>query len=493
MQFWSDGAKTVIYDDRGISVYKGIEGVSIRTLRGEPANPNPRSPLGSAADRVLAVRESFIIAGGLGEVPFLLPLEPGARSRIWDRKLHAAATLSDEALFLIVSEDVESETPRRAVAADVGADGSYTELYEIPFPVLLPVETDLAPWSKSSPGDEEIPAEFSAGPFLLTVNQFGLALVDVKLGVCALLRPQSRQFEFALRFPVVKGAALSAAATAQGLLTVVNGEKKRSLITHFSANGEVLGRCEKIERSAALSVSTPAVVSTAEAVVINATRDDLLTGLSLPALEELYSQKLPAGDVALPQRVSVINENWFYSCTNRAACCYQREPADGRWSGVSFEKIKPAAIEQEDVVEGKSAVQARVEPPTLKFWSAKMGSSIELSLVLTNSGGKASGLRAELSGDAVKSGLIKPRQIVCGDLKATLESGADRFVGELPLQIDAAKTKATKKVSITPWSSPPIVLVCDAKSAGNAMLMVRMTTADGSSAACGKLVSIAAR
>lgn len=310
-----------------------------------------------------------------------------------DEERVAAIILGDDTTYLVRGPvQVDSEW---LDVVDVGK----VEATRIQWPVgLVWKKGDDSLYNMAEAHGSGIPPAFVP---TIEANEHGTAIASVGSGVIAVVRPGSKDTDFAVQIPSQEEAAIYACPTKVGVLITVIVDGQDAAYVHVDESGEVLGH-RSTERS------TPAL-KLAEGYLIY---DDGGLGLQHvnDALVTLSDIKLPFSAIDS----AVASNGTSFALADAESILRGHINAQGELVILDSTSYDPKAGQKSH---GEvAAVEAKWDPArshgttAVGFaakikqapWDAKVGEEFSLTMIARSIGGKGHGISILLGGDAIK-------------------------------------------------------------------------------------------
>lgn len=349
------------------------------------------------------------------------------------------------------------------------------------------------PWPEDDDDDfepDQLAAAGSAeelGKLRLTANAHGIVATSNASGVVAVWDRETLAPRFAIRLPTEDELELHAVATEQGVLAVLTLQGKNSALLHAGPDGKLIAKRHKLGRDPASGLGAPLVLG-ARAFFTHVQGAEAKTyAVSLPDLEAKVSKELAGDKLHLIAHAAAPDG----SCQLVA----YGDPAAGphKWElAIVREGAKKLAVEELIIPDfrpvaaavGGTAVKRMEGAPALglaareRAWRTELGQPLTLTFDIPSNGGPSTGLFAEISGDALKQGILKPVDITVGDATTTFEGSGGTWKAELPsVPIEAAFASSNPRTKqVVPQSNTKLSarIRFETVAKGSALLMVRV-------------------
>lgn len=404
--------------------------------------------------------------------------------------------------------------------ANVSLEGGVELLEVVPTPMPKRItwwkdaiwEAGEVPW----PEDEDDELDFSQlasaetapelGKLRLTANAHGVVATSTQTGTVAVWDPKTLAPRFAIRVPTQDEAEIYAHATPEGVFVVLTIEGRDSAMLHAAPDGKLIAKRHKMGRDVAYGLGDPMVVGN-QAFVTHAETAAKTYAVSLPDLGAKANKDFE-GD-----KTHILHHG--VSADGTAALVAYGDPAAGpqKWElAVVRPGEKKLQVEELIIPDFRSLSLGvggggpkRMEgPPALglankeRNWRTNLGEPLTLSFDIPSNGGPGTGLVFELSGDVLKNGLLKPVEIVLGDVTAPFQGSGANWKVELPqVPIEAAFAASNPRTKqVFPQSNTKLSarVRFESVAKGQGLLMIRVgplaATGRSGSAMDGRTVTV---
>jgi hypothetical protein len=303
---------------------------------------------------------------------------------------------------------------------------------ETSIPLVVPSKPVLATWPAGTIWAPETPPPYSRkksladphGRMRLGASEEGVAVAQYISGLVAVIRAGADGVGFVLRLPAQEEARLFATPTAEGVLAAIVVEGRESALLHLTERGELLGRLE------GFGFTPPVRLGQGRVLVFDGARGEFLL-LSLPGLEVVAqaSAGLEAIDLAAADDGV------------RFAAADPTTIQTGRLEGDELAIDPPvelSVLANPARAAAAAAAAARAQPtvsryrprrasgpPAIGFPSANVplprwefvpSAPVRIEVAIRSAGGAGRGVRVELSGPALESGLVvAERAVLAGE------------------------------------------------------------------------------
>lgn len=506
MEIWAKSSKaglcsTVTYDDAGITFFSGPEVSSLCSLTGDPVALGPRKGLKSTKRRILALHPAATegLVGEPGEVPTFFNFElrsPIARLAFSWLAAHALSSRD----FLGVLPEDGAHLLRRV---RLQSNGEITAEEEVALP--LPAAVDIGPltWSRFETEKRRGAVKRIAatpvhciGPVVFQQNELGITVVDHGTGCIVVLDSAGTHCLAAFQCALTSHDTLFATLTEDGLVISASVNEDHSVLALLSLQGEKLFEQTTGERGELITgLGAPIRIAAHRIGVPHATNGATWSEFDTAAKRFSGEWKIPGGS-AFFDRVAAVGDGSFV--LGSRATLSHIIPGDGGvpgegWHGMAIERknLPKNVRDPQNAVSGPPHLQLKPKDDT---WKVAAGATQTLSFTLTNAGGEASGLEIELSGDAIQQHRVRPTEGQIGTVVVPFEERKPGvFVLSLPgSTIRAASERGGKKTKIDPWHLDHLSCTLQGAEAGTGLMMLRVRTSAGGSAATGKTVTVTA-
>ena len=505
-------ARTLVLDDLGLTQFVGCEVEAVFSSTGDSVSIGPRKGLKSSKRRILAVDEtnSEALIGDPGEIPVLFSLERRAPITRMNFAWLGAHALGSREYLGVVPEDGSYDLRKIRLSSSANIVGE--DIVEIPVPKWL--ELGVCTWERAAKSKKGQLYNFPQsgvdfkGPVGFHANGYGIVVTDQSTGLVLLLSKDGEQVQTAIQLPATGEEGFYGCATAEGIFLVVALNENHSAFCELSSSGEIKYQQSSWPESHGSLISglaQPVVLNSSTVLLPHSTQGGELAAYSLETKRIISSVKLPSGSAYLQNGVEFTPECLAFSGRAAVVIVQHSERSDSERSDSESSDSADLSKWQLELLERKNLPRSVKEPTTLvtgpsqlqlkacqDSWATALDQPLSLSFLLTNSGGEGVGLEIELTGEALQSERLVPlrAQIGAAEVEFTL-SKPGVFKATLPsCAVRPASERGTKKTRIEPWQLDRLSFELAAKKPGSGLLMVRVKTSQGGSAATGKSVAV---
>lgn len=502
MEIWANCSKTglssaIVYDDAGLTFFSGPEVDSVCSLTGDPVALGPRKGLKSSRRRILALHPSARegLVGEPGEVPTFFNFELRSSIARLAFSWLAAHALSARDFLGVLPEDGVHLLRR----VRLQSNGEVSSEEEIPLPAPTQIEVGPLNWNRLETEKRkgavkrltQAPIHF-VGPVIFQQNQYGVLALDHGTGIIVVLDPTGTHGVATFQVPLSTNDTVFGCLTADGLFLTVSLNENHSAVALFSLGGE-----KRFERTAGergeliTGIGVPVLLAPHRVGFAHSTNGATWCEFDLEQRANVGEWKIPGGS-AFFDRVAPVGDGSFL-LGSRATLVHVSLATPEGWQGTALErKNLPRKVrDPQNAISGPPQLQLK---PKEDSWRVPVGGTQTLSFTLSNSGGEASGIEVELSGDALQQRRLLPTEGRIGSVVAPFEERKPGvFVISLPgSTVRAAVERGGKKTKVDPWHLEHLSCTLQGTEAGGGLLMLRVRTSAGGSAATGKTVSVTA-
>lgn len=488
MEIWSSGEETIVYDDAGLTFFRGDELQEILSVGGEPVTLGARKGLYSTTRKIFAVNPETRTAllGECGEIPSLVDLGQSAQPTKLGFRWAAALHLTGRRYLAVLPEDEKLHF--RFVELD--SRGNVVDESPLEVPDVRNVEIPPLTASRVEGTLPEASGVEAKGPFFFNRSRHGITVSDAGTGIVLLIRLSPDRCVAAVRVPISSGEETVLASPLQdGFCVSVTIREGHSGLACFDESGAQRWALNTVQRALVSGGGAPFAASDTTIAWPHSTQAAALLVIDSASGSVVSEEKLP-GSSAFYDSIFCVGDGEVYLGA-RSAVTRLRRASDGAWSAAVLDRksIPKRIRDQHAPVSGVPMIQLK---PLSESWVVPAGGTLALGFELSNAGGPGSGVELELSGDALEKGLIEGIRAKVGASETRFERPSEKlFRVKLPdFPVPPATETGTKRTKVQPALVKPLEIEVSAKSAGSGFLMVRVKTSGNVTSATGKALQV---